>query len=78
MSIGNVFPIKILNLSQECPEVLQCDNLYEEVDMLPILSNSGVRAATMLWLGTTAIAVEDLDVARDITIVVAVEGCLVV
>ena len=76
MSIGNVFPIRIMNLSQECPEVLQSDNLYEKVDML--LSHSGRRAATVLWLGTTAIAVEDLDVAGDITIVVAVEGCLVV
>ena len=78
MSIGNVFPIRIMNLSQECPEVLQRDNLYEKVDMLPILSHSGGRAATVLWLGTTAIAVEDLYVAGDITIVVAVEGCFVV
>ena len=78
MSIGNVFPIRILNLSQECPEVLQRDNLYEKVDMFPILSHSGRRAATVLWLRTTAIAVEDLDVAGDITVVVVVEGCLVV
>ena len=32
---------------------------------------------TMLWLRSTAIAVEDLDMAGDITIVVTVEGVLV-